>query len=131
MKKAVLLIIYLALQTLCFAQNYNDPQNMKVNVDQEAYFPPGDDSLYRYLYYNIVFPDELKSKVIQGEVIISFIVETDGTLSDFSVIKSLEKGIDEEVIRLIKPLKYAPTIMNGVKMRKNVLLSVPIRKGAG
>lgn len=56
----------------------------------------------QYLSSNVVYPKEAIDNQIEGEVIVSFLVEVNGELSDFRIDKGLGFGCDEELIRLIK-----------------------------
>ena len=132
MKTLIYIIIAGILPVLCFAQKdktkkYDDPQNMDVVVEQDAHYPAGEQMLYQYIYNNIKYPKKTKGKTIIGEVFLSFNVETDSTVTDISVISGAGYGIDEEVVRVLKSLKFAPSIQNGVQIKMNLMLSIPIR----
>ena len=108
-------------------KTYNDSQNMKVVVEQDAQYPGGDNALLKYIRENIKYPEQSKGKVIDGEIMLSINVEPDSSLSGIVLIKGVGNGVDEEVISLIKPLKFAPSIQNGTKVKMNVIQSIPIR----
>ena len=100
---------------------------MDVVVEQEAHYPAGEQMLYQYIYDNIKYPKQTKGKTIIGEVFLSFNVEADSTVTDISVISGVGYGIDEEVVRVLKSLKFAPSIQNRVQIKMNLMLSIPIR----
>ncbi len=65
--------------------------------------PAGGRKAYnKYLESNLHYPQQALEKKIEGKVTIEFKVETDGDLSDFAVIRGLDFGCNEEVIRLVK-----------------------------
>ena len=101
--------------------------NFKVVTQQEPSYPAGDNALYSYLYNNIKYSDEAKEKNVSGNVMISFNVMPDSTLSDIMVLAGVGYGVDEELVRLIKPLKYIPGIQNSEKTKMNVILTIPIK----
>ncbi|MGD0712030.1 MAG: energy transducer TonB [Bacteroidales bacterium] len=101
--------------------------NFKVVTQQEPYYPGGDQKLYTYFYNNIHYSDAAIAKKLAGNVMVSFDVMPDSTLANLSVLSGIEKGIDEEILQLVKPLKYAPGIQNGTATKMNVILSVPVR----
>jgi protein TonB len=112
------------------AQNkepYNDKQNITVVTDQEPYYPKGDFELYKYVLNAVKYSDEAKQKFVEGEVMLSFDVLPDSTVNNTSVISGVCCGINEEVQRVVKELKFAPAMQNGVKMRMNVMMNFPVK----
>ena len=67
------------------------------------------------------------SKLIEGEVMLSFDVLPDSTISNTNVISGVCCGINEEVQRVVKALKFAPAMQNGIKMRMNVMMNFPVK----
>jgi TonB family protein len=95
------------------------------SVQQVPEFPGGIEAMYRFLSKNLVYPSWAKSNNFQGRVIISFVVEKDGTLTDMKIYKGIGGGFDEEALRVMRlsPL-WKPGIQNGHPVR--VAYSVPI-----
>ncbi|MES2688951.1 MAG: energy transducer TonB [Bacteroidota bacterium] len=84
---------------------------------------PGD--LYRYLSNEIRYPAEDRKKNKQGKVILQFIVEKDGSLTDITIIKSATKRMDEESLRVIRNMeKWKPAMQNGKPVR--LMFTLPI-----
>jgi len=133
MKKILLIMFFLPLCCNISAQEggeakYKDPQNMDVIVQREAHFPAGEAALVKYLNENLVFPADYAAPLISGDFMVSFNVMPDSSLADFSVIIPIGAGnVDEQLIGLLSRLKYAPSVQNGVLLRMNVILSVPVR----
>lgn len=95
------------------------------SVEQVPEFPGGLPAFYEFLGKNIKYPAESRQKGIQGKVIISFIVEMDGELTNFEVKKSVANDIDQEALRVLKMSpKWKPGIQNGLTVR--VAYAVPI-----
>jgi TonB family protein len=112
------------------AQNkepYNDKQNIAVVTEQEPFFPKGDLELYKHVLNAVKYSDEAKQKFIEGEVMLSFDVSPDSTISNINVISGVCCGINEEVQRVVKELKFAPAMQNGIKMRMNVMMNFPVK----
>lgn len=105
---------------------YNDPQNMDVVYQTEAKFPAGEKELYGLIYSSISYTEEALAAEIRKDLVISFDVNFDSTLTSFVVIQSIGFSIDEQVIETLKKLKFAPAIMNGIAVRQNVMLTIPI-----
>ncbi|MCC6253194.1 MAG: TonB family protein [Bacteroidia bacterium] len=132
MKKTILLTV-IAIIAICTTSNaqskepYNDKQNMAVVTSQEPFYPKGDTELFKYVLNAIKYSDEAKAKYIEGNITLSFDVSPDSTISNISVISGLCCGINEEIQRVVKELKFAPAIQNGVKMRMNVMMDFPVK----
>jgi protein TonB len=106
---------------------YNDKQNMEVVLEREPAFPKGESALYKYFYDSLNFTQEAINFKIDGEVMASFDVLPDSSLSNVLIISGLGYGIDEEFIRLLKQLRYSPSIQNGVPLKANVIITLPVR----
>jgi periplasmic protein TonB len=89
-------------------------EEVAIWVDQEAEFPGGQEQLVSYIQSNLHYTAEAKANNIQGVVVLEFIVNKDGSLSDFKVLKSLGHGLDEEAMRIVKSMpKWKPGSLNG------------------
>lgn len=83
-------------------------------VEVEANFKGGVESWKKYLEKNLKFPDRANSLHKSGTVYILFVVNTDGSIAEISLLKSVEFSIDEESIRLIsKAPKWQPAMQDG------------------
>ena len=88
-------------------------------------YPGGPEKMFEFIADNLRWPED-DGSCIQGRVIISFIVEKDGSLSDIKVAKSLDPLFDEEAVRVVKSMpKWEPGMYNGHPARVNY--SIPIR----
>lgn len=108
-------------------EQYNDKQNMAVVTEQEPFYPKGDIELYKFVLNAVKYSDEAKQKFIEGEVMLSFDVLADSTINNVNVISGVCCGINEEVKRVVKELKFAPAMQNGIKMRMNVMMNFPVK----
>jgi TonB family protein len=132
MKKKLSLVIIALLYHFIDAQAqnkepYNDKQNMAVVTEQEPFYPKGDIELYKFVLNAVKYSDEAKQKFIEGEVMLSFDVLADSTINNVNVISGVCCGINEEVQRVVKELKFAPAMQNGIKMRMNVMMNFPVK----
>jgi len=83
----------------------------------------GMQGFYKYLNENIKYPKKAKTLGIQGKVFVEFVVNTDGSLTDFKVVKGIGGGCDQEAIRVLKEApKWTPGKQRGhaVRVRKVV-----------
>lgn len=94
-------------------------------VEVMPQYPGGNDELVSYLAGNITYPQEAMDNDIEGKVIVSFIVEKDGNISNTKVIDGIGYGCDEEAVRVISGM---PNWTPGMKNNKavNVSFKLPI-----
>lgn len=77
-------------------------------------FPGGDSALLKNLAYNIQYPVLERDNDIDGKVLISFMVDTDGAVVDPVVMRGVTDGLNKEAIRVIRQLpKFKPATQNG------------------
>jgi len=125
-KKTIVFLFFCNISFFAFSQeNKNNSQNMAVIVQQQAEYPKGEKALYEFIYINLKFPST-KGELVSGDVFLSFDVMPDSSLVNFVFISKVGYGIDEEIEKLLKPLKYRPSIQNGILVKQNVMLSIPI-----
>jgi protein TonB len=93
----------------------------------DAYYPEGDQALSKFIFHNLKYSEEAKAHKVSGEVMVSYWVETDSTLSNIRVITDLGYGCSENLSALMKNIKYVPAKVNGVPMKSKVLATFPIR----
>ena len=94
-------------------------------VEEPPSFPGGQTALMSWLAENIHCPSTCKS--ISGRVLLSFIVETDGTLSNIQIVRNLDTEFDEECIRVVKAMpKWIPGKQYGqaVRVKYNLPLTI-------
>ncbi|NVO01255.1 MAG: TonB family protein [Bacteroidetes bacterium] len=125
MKNIVFLIAFVLPFSL-FSQDYKDPGNMQVSA-KDAHYEKGDVALYNYVYEKIKFSKEAIANKPAGDVMISFDVESDSTLTGFKVVSGIGYGVDEEIVKVLKTLKFVPSIQNGFPIKMNLMYTFPIR----
>jgi len=78
-----------------------------------------------YLNKHIVYPDEARSKNIQGKSIIRFVVNEDGSISDCNVVRKAGYGMDEEALRVVRSFPaWKPGMQNGKAVK--VYFAIPV-----
>ena len=94
-------------------------------VEEMPQFPGGASALLEFLSKNIRYPKEAFDANKGGRVIASFVIETDGSISEVKVVKSVEPSLDEEAIRVINAMpNWTPGKQSGKAVR--VKYTVPI-----
>jgi TonB family protein len=97
----------------------------KEPVIKEAQPAGGRKAYDKYLENSLRYPVEALTNKIKGKVTVKFTVRTDGALDEFSVVKSLGHGCDEEVLRMVKEgPAWSPTTEDNVPVESEVLVKV-------
>lgn len=102
-----------------------EPDEVFVVVEDQPEFPGGTAALLEYLRKNIKYPSVCRENNIQGKVIVTFVVNKDGSIVDIEVVKSVNPLLDKEAIRVISQMpKWKPGAQRGKPVR--VKYSVPV-----
>ena len=97
-------------------------------VDQMPEYPGGQAAMIQYIQKNLMYPQKEKEAGIQGMVLVSFIVEKDGSMSKLTVVRGVPngEGCDNEALRLFKTMpKWTPGKKDGQLAR--VQYNFPIK----
>lgn len=97
-------------------------------VEQMPAFPGGDAALMKYLQENTHYPTIAAESGVQGRVVIGFVVEKDGSITDVTVIKSQDPSLDREATRVVKSMpRWIPGKQNGSAVRVKYQVPVTFR----
>jgi protein TonB len=88
-------------------------------VEIESEFPGGPAAWLRYMNKNLRYPDDAVNNEIQGTVVVQFIVDKEGNVSDVQAISGPDNGgLREEAVRVIKKSgKWTPAVQNGRQVK--------------
>jgi len=97
------------------APKKEDEDVLFTKVEIESTFPGGPGAWLRFLNKNLHYPDDAMNNEISGRIMVRFIVDKDGNVSDVEAVSGPEKGgLREEAIRVIKKSgKWTPAQQNG------------------
>ena len=105
-----------------------NPKKVYDVVEQMPSFPGGMKAMMDYLARNIRYPANAKNDLIQGRVILQFIVDKKGRLSDVKVARSVEPSLDAEAVRVVKSMpRWNPGMQNGKAVKVRYTLPVTFR----
>ncbi len=94
-------------------------------VEQMPSFPGGNAALMEYLGKNVKYPVVAQENGVQGRVVVSFVVERDGSITDVTVVRSVDPSLDKEAARVVASMpKWIPGKQNGSAVR--VKYNVPV-----
>ena len=97
-------------------------------VEEMPQFPGGQAALLEYLSKNIKYPVVAEENGVQGRVIVTFVVERVGSITDVKVVKSVDPSLDKEAARVVKSMpKWQPGKQNGSAVRVKYTVPVTFR----
>lgn len=113
------------LKEKVFALDTTKKGQVYVAVEQQPQFPGDDKAFAAYLGKTIKYPQTARKNNVQGRVILTFVVEKDGAISDVKVLRGVGSGCDEEAVRALKQSpKWIPGKQKGKAVR--VQFTVPV-----
>ena len=96
------------------AQTYHNPE-----------YPGGMQAVMAFLASNVKYPEKAKNSGKQGNVIVAFVVEEDGSVSNVETLGSIDSQLDQEAKRVIASMpKWTPAMLNGKAVRSKMSLPV-------
>ena len=105
-----------------------DEDNVYTLVDREPEFPGGTMGLLEFMRTTIKYPAEARKDTIQGRVLVSFIVNKDGSIVKPEIVKSAHPLLDEEALRMVNEMPaWKPGEQNGVPVRVKYTIPVNFR----
>ena len=105
-----------------------DTNEIYMVVEDSPQFPGGLQALYDYLHDNIKYPESCRRDSIQGRVIISFVVEKDGSINSAEIVKGVHEQLDAEALRVIDAMpKWKPGKQRGKTVRVKYAIPVNFR----
>jgi protein TonB len=124
-----------------FKKNTNNTNKQKTedittNIESEVYdvvdfvadFPGGEKAMCQWLAENIEFPSLAIKNGEKGRVVVSFIVEKDGSITDPKIKSSVSPSIDGEALRVIMTMpKWNPAVKNGKTVRTRRQIPITFR----
>lgn len=103
-----------------------EPEEIFTIVEQQPTFPGGEAEMIKYIQKNTKYPYAAQKAEVQGTVYLQFVVNPDGRLSDFQVVRGQGFGLDEEALRVAKTMpNWAPGKMGGRAVK--VRVSIPVK----
>ena len=101
--------------------------------DRPAVVPPdrptqpvgGNEAFFDWIEKNQRYPLQARPRKIQGKVLVEFVVQPDGRLTDARVVKKMGSGLDDEALRLIRAApKWEPAVFQGKPIKQKMVLPV-------
>ena len=99
------------------------------SLDKMPEYPGGIDNFYKYVGRNFKTPEDELASGTMIRVVVSFVIEKDGSMTDISVIRNPGYGLDKEAIRVLKSLKvkWTPGKIAGQAVRTSYNLPIAVK----
>ena len=104
--------------------------NQKVfdTVEQMPEYPGGMQAMIEFLQTNMKYPEDAEKQKVEGRVMVQFVVETDGSISDVHVAKQVFPSLDAEAVRVVHAMpKWTPGKEKGKVVRVKYNLPIVFR----
>lgn len=115
LKLTAAFILCLAASMAAPSAKAQSTDKVYTSVEQMPAFEGGQQKMLAFLGQNITYPQDAKAAGVQGMVVITFVVDADGSLKQVQVVKPLSKSTDEEAMRVVKMMdgKWTPGMQSG------------------
>lgn len=98
-------------------------------VDDKPQFPGGGSALLNYINETRRYPADAYSRGIEGRVTCAFVINTDGKVSDVTVLRGVEQTLNKEAVRILSKMPdWTPGKIDGQLVPVRVICAVPFRK---
>ena len=94
-------------------------------IDELPVFPGGNAQLIKWLTQNLKYPESAKNDKVGGKVIVEFVVNANGSVSDVKLVKNVEPRLDSEALRVVRMMPVWKAGMLGGKPCRT-LVKLPI-----
>jgi len=119
----VSLVVLFSLNQSC--QYFSDPDKVYDHVEIMPKPASGFASLKWYVTQNLIYPEEAKEQGISGKVLVQFVVNQDGSISEIEIIEGIGFGCDQESVRVIlASAPWEPGLRRGEPVRVRLVLPV-------
>lgn len=132
MKKLILMLLMAVccLMTANAQKTVVSQTNQKVfdTVEQMPEYPGDMQAMIEFLQANMKYPEDAAKQKVEGRVMVQFVVETDGSISDVHVAKQVFPSLDAEAIRVVQAMpKWTPGKEKGKVVRVKYNLPIVFR----
>jgi protein TonB len=106
-----------------------DPNDNAIFLFAEVQATPvnGLSKFYEQISRELKYPRQARQRNVEGQVIVQFVVSKTGELTDFTILRSLGAGCDEEAIRVLSKTKWEPGRQRGKPVRVRMAIAIHFR----
>ena len=134
-KLMVVLAAMWAATYTSFAQEINKidstQEGLFIDYEESAKYPGGEEECYKFLAANVKYPAECMEQGIQGRVIVSFVINVDGSISEIKTLRSPHPALSKEAERVVALMpKWKPATQMDKPVRSRFNMPVIFRLNA-
>ena len=97
-------------------------------VEDMPEYPGGMEAMMKFVAENLKYPEQMQKEKVEGRVLLSFVVEKDGSVTNIEEVKSPHPVLTEEAIRVVKLMpKWKPGKQDGKEVRVQFNLPITFR----
>ena len=112
------------VEAVLIEQQEEDVKTIR-ELDDLPVFPGGMSQLVRWLTQNLKYPETAKNEKVSGKVLVSFVINADGVVTDVKLVKPVDQRLDREALRVVRMMpKWQPGLINGKPCK--TLVNLPI-----
>ena len=133
-KRCIFFLAFVAMAVTLSAQEnktasaQTDSSHIFIDYEENAQFPGGDVACKKWIQEHIKYPEGCQANIPQGRVIVSFIIEKDGSIDSIKVVRSPDPALSEEAVRLVSEMpKWKPARYYNKTIRSRYLLPIIFR----
>ena len=115
--------------TLGADTSYHIYETRQLEETAKPYFADGS-NMAQYIVANLQYPESAKMAEVSGTVRLDFVVETNGSVSNITIDKSVGAGCDNEAIRLLQGTHWIPAVKNDKYVRSHNKQDITFTIGA-
>ncbi len=110
----------------------SDGEVIYQTVDEMPEFPGGVEAMFKFIAENVKYPESAKENNLQGRVIVKFVIEKDGSVSNVEVGRGWGNELDDEAVRVVKAMpKWKPGKQDGKPVRVSFMLPINFKLSDG
>ena len=100
----------------------------KLHAEEMPEYPGGMEAMIKFVAENLKYPEQMQKEKVEGRVLLSFVVEKDGSVTNIEEVKSPHPVLTEEAIRVVKLMpKWKPGKQDGKEVRVQFNLPITFR----
>ena len=122
------------IQVVTYAPQPKEVEQGEVflTVEEQPMFPGGMEEMMKFLQRNVKYPKEAQEQGKQGRVIVQFVVNKDGSISNDTIVRSVDPLLDAEALRVVRSMpNWTPGKQRGKEVRVRFTLPVTFRLDGG
>ncbi|MGY3212138.1 energy transducer TonB [Mucilaginibacter sp. HD30] len=129
MKKAFFTIFITLFAFTVNAQSDTSANRIYLAFDKAPEFPGGTGAFVSFLEKTIRYPIKARTRGKDGKVLVTFVIEKDGSITNGKILRSVDDDIDAEVLRVVNlSPKWNPGTVNGVPVRSQFTYPINFKR---